>query len=187
MPKSPSINLLNKVSASSSIDQVLSWALSIGRWIVIVTELIVIAAFLGRFWLDMRLNTLKEDIETQKNLIQAFAQVESEFRQVQKRINSVADALKAQPDVRHIFGEFNKSFPQTTDLSINQLNWNKNTISINGEAVDEKTISIFENNLRASPIVESVQLTNVSLKVDDANHTSEKNVYEFSLVANISK
>lgn len=186
MPKHvPSINLLHKVNSSTSMDKILTWALSVGRWIVIFTELIVIGAFIWRFSLDIKLSNLKEEIETQKNHIKAFSSVEQEFRLVQKRINSVAGALNSQPDIKGIFSEFNKSFPLTTDLSINKLNWNKNTISISGEAIDEKTISIFENNLRSSEMVTSVNLTNVNLKVEEKLTPDEKNLYEFSLVANI--
>lgn len=186
MPKhAPTINLLHKVNGSSSTDKVLTWALSVGRWIVIGTELVVICAFIGRFSLDIRQSDLKEDIETQKNHIRAFASVEQEFRGVQKRINSVGSALALQPDVRTIFSEFNKSFPQTTDLKINKFNWSKNIIVISGEAVDEKTISIFENNLRSSALIKNVNLTNVSLKVDGNVESTDTNLYEFDMTADI--
>ncbi len=186
MPRhAPTINLLEKVNSSSSTDKILTWALSVGRWIVIVTELVVIGAFIWRFSLDMRLTALQEDIETQKNHIRAFASVETEFRAAQQRINSVAEALDLQPDIPTIFSEFNKSFPRTTDLKINRFNWNKNIISITGEAVDETTISLFENTLRSSPLVTSVNLTNVSLKVENNPELAGTHLYEFNLNASI--
>ncbi len=184
--RTPSINLLHQVNATSSVDKILSWALSVGRWIVILTEIVVIGAFIWRFSLDIKLTNLNEDIEMRKNQVKAFASVEEEFRVVQKSVNSVAQVVGMQPDIQLIFNEFNRSFPRSTDITINQLKWSKDKLSIKGESVDERTISIFENNFRSSPVIDNVNLTNVSLKVEEnEGATNSKYLYEFSLTADI--
>ena len=54
MENSPaSINLVKK-NEKSSVDKFINWTLSIGRLIVIITEIIAISAFLYRFSLDGR-------------------------------------------------------------------------------------------------------------------------------------
>ena len=57
------INLLPRDSfESSQIGIVLAWLLSFGKWAVIVTQLIVMGAFLWRFSLDRELTDLKKSI-----------------------------------------------------------------------------------------------------------------------------
>ena len=62
MPKKD-INLLPREEfEQKTVGRFLIWALTVGRWIVIVTELIVITAFLSRFKLDRDLANLYEKI-----------------------------------------------------------------------------------------------------------------------------
>ena len=65
-----SVNLLTQDDFSSSpIGKVFLWALSVGRYIVVITELIVILSFLSRFKLDRDLTDVNEAIEKQKAII----------------------------------------------------------------------------------------------------------------------
>jgi hypothetical protein len=62
MPKKE-INLLPKEEFEKKpLGKFLVWALSIGRYIVIFTELIVILAFLSRFKLDRDLADLNQSV-----------------------------------------------------------------------------------------------------------------------------
>lgn len=44
----------------SRLGRLLMWALSTGRMVVVVTELVVIGAFLSRFWFDRQLSDLRQ-------------------------------------------------------------------------------------------------------------------------------
>ena len=58
-----SINLLPRDAfEASTLGVVLEWALVFGKWAVIVTQLVVMGAFLWRFALDTRLSNLKKAI-----------------------------------------------------------------------------------------------------------------------------
>jgi len=54
----------------TSFGKFLKWLLTVGRYIVIFTELVVILAFLSRFKLDRDLTDLYKQIENKQAIIQ---------------------------------------------------------------------------------------------------------------------
>ena len=63
MPKKKNINLLPKEEFDASVvGRLLRWAMGTFRIIVIITEMIVMAAFLSRFWLDAQNSDLNDEI-----------------------------------------------------------------------------------------------------------------------------
>ena len=89
-PKLPNIEI-NLLPQDPFIDSVLgkflTWSLSIGRYIVVLTELIVIISFLSRFQLDRKLTDLNEAIEQQKSIILSYQETETKFRATQTKID----------------------------------------------------------------------------------------------------
>ena len=68
--KNKEINLLPQEQfAASTTGRVLAWVLSTFRMIVILTEMIVIIAFLSRFWLDIKSNDLTDEVDNQKKIV----------------------------------------------------------------------------------------------------------------------
>jgi len=85
--KSKQINLIPQDEfESSNFGRILKWALSTFRIVVIVTELIVMSAFLSRFWLDAKNSDLNEEINVNKSQIIAYKDIETEFRSLQKNL-----------------------------------------------------------------------------------------------------
>jgi hypothetical protein len=95
-----SINLLPKDSfESSQIGIVLSWLLTIGKWSVIVTQLVVMGAFLWRFSLDRELTDLKKSIAKNVAVIKSYEQIEREFVLTQKRLDIAKTVITQQKAV----------------------------------------------------------------------------------------
>src|SRR5688500_5727921 len=83
------INLLSREGFEyTQLGKTLAWLLSAGRTIVIVTELVVITAFLSRFWLDKTLTDLSQANNSKKAQIEASQAFEQEFKNAQIRIAS---------------------------------------------------------------------------------------------------
>ena len=79
--KKRQINLLPQEEfAASTLGRVLNWLLTTFRYIVIVTEIVVMTAFLSRFWLDAKSTDLNELIKQKQAVIAASADFEKEFR-----------------------------------------------------------------------------------------------------------
>ncbi|MCE7897794.1 MAG: hypothetical protein DPW11_04810 [bacterium] len=75
---------------------VLSWLLSFGKWAVIITQLIVMGAFLWRFSLDRELTDLKKSIAKNVAVIKSYEQIERDFVLTQKRLATAKTVIAQQ-------------------------------------------------------------------------------------------
>lgn len=159
------INLLPRSEFELSFwGRFLKWGLTTGRYIIIVTELVVIIAFLSRFKLDRDLIDLSETIEGQKSILEASTSIENRFIQTQSRLNKAGNILANQP---HPSGIFTDLLSQTVEgIYFNNLNLDtdKSTIQIQAEAVSESAFGEFVRTLKASRKWQGISLLGVSLQ-----------------------
>ncbi|MBI3385346.1 hypothetical protein HY030_04095, partial [Candidatus Gottesmanbacteria bacterium] len=80
----------------------LKWALTVGRYIVIFTELIVLIAFLSRFWLDRTLSDLHESIKQKQAIVKSAKDLEDQARSVQNRLHEVSTILAGNVNAEDI-------------------------------------------------------------------------------------
>lgn len=96
------INLLPKDPfENSGAGVILSWALAFGKWAVILTQLVVMMAFLWRFSLDRKLTNMRREIEQEKAVIASYSDLETKFVLLQKRVNFVKPAIAMQQQQLH--------------------------------------------------------------------------------------
>ncbi|HSA83974.1 MAG TPA: hypothetical protein VLF20_03740 [Patescibacteria group bacterium] len=83
--KKRTINLLpNK--GDGLIDQFLSWALSVGRLLIIITETLALTVFVYRFTLDRQIIDLHDNIKIESAIVKGFETNEKLFRNIQSRL-----------------------------------------------------------------------------------------------------
>jgi len=144
----------------TSIGRFIKWSLSIGRYIVIFTELIVVTALISRFKLDRDLSDLNEQIKQQQAIVSASSQFENEFRLLQNRLNK-ADTLSQNLDQPNILlRELGETIPLNVTLS--NLNINNNEITFNAESLDETGIATLINKLEKSPNFGNINVGQIS-------------------------
>ncbi|MBU1129800.1 hypothetical protein KKE45_00570, partial [Patescibacteria group bacterium] len=73
----------------SFIAKLVRWVTTVGRSVIIFTELIVIAAFVSRFWLDRKNSDLSESIRQQKAILESTAPFEKDFLILQNRLKAI--------------------------------------------------------------------------------------------------
>lgn len=139
--------------------KILSWALTAGRVIVIVTELVVILAFLSRFWLDRELTDLNDEIESQVAIISASKEFEDDFRGIQGALASFSQITQREPDLQGILDRTVASLP--AEVSLQTINWSPDGLAIKGVSLSEVGIAGLIKNLQDSGF-EDVQLTSIS-------------------------
>ncbi len=140
----------------TSFGKFLKWLLNVGRWIVIITELIVIMAFLSRFKLDRDLTNLNEAVKQKQAIVNASSDFEKDFRFLQKRLSTIEGLEKNQLEADKILEIFSQVTPAGIQLSNFNLNGEK--ISLTAAADSETTFAVFLQNLKKEP-----RLTNLSL------------------------
>ena len=90
------INLVKK--RESFTDKFLSWALSAGRVIIILTEVIALSAFLYRFVLDRQLIDLHAKIRQEQAIIAFSKASEDKYRNLQDRLSAATRFSKLGQD-----------------------------------------------------------------------------------------
>src|SRR3990167_1085348 len=94
------INLLPQEEfESSTFGRVLKWLLSSFRIMVIITELVVMTAFLSRFWLDAKTTDLNDSIKQKQAVIESQNNFEKEFRKTQNRLVIFKEVTEAQDNI----------------------------------------------------------------------------------------
>lgn len=162
MPRKASINLLSQPDFRlTTLGKVSMWSLSIGRWIVIVTELVVISAFVYRFSLDQDISALQQDVEQKRGVITFFAPLEQQFRQTQKRLTVLGEVLSVHRDMNPVVSEISKSLPEELALTGMSID-NEHVLRILGLSRTEESISHLMNNLRQAGLFSDVRLERVS-------------------------
>ena len=164
MPKKE-INLLPKEEFEKKpLGKFLIWALNVGRWIVIVTELIVILAFLSRFKLDRDIADLYESIRTKQAIIAASASFEKDFRFFQNRLATIDQLTRDQFKTGEIIAAVAAATPP--EVALDTLSVEKQELKLSGLALSETGLKVLINALSSSPLFSEIELGNVGRKLE---------------------
>ncbi len=141
--------------------KVLKWLLTVGRYIVILTELIVILAFLSRFKLDHDLTNLNEDIGQKQAVIQSLADFEADFLFFQKQLLGTKDLRDEQLKTSLLLGEISELTP--IDIAFSDLNVKDDKANFNAEALSEAGLATFIRNLKRSPHFSNLSIDSLGI------------------------
>jgi hypothetical protein len=156
-----SLNLLPKDKFSDSIlGKFLIWSLSIGRYLVILTELVVILTFISRFKLDRDLTDLNEKINAQKQIILSYADMETQFITVQAKTEFIKTQQEAPTGI--VTMDFlEKSLP--VDMKLSQLNIQATGFTITGSSLSAQSIKRLTTQIAAQYPKTEISLSEVML------------------------
>lgn len=112
---SNSINLLRPRSVL--IDQIVNWALNIGRLLVIVTEIVAFSMFVYRFALDRQILDLKDKIEQERQIVNVFKEREDTFRQLQTKLDLTGNLITGQQKQQNVLKTITTTVPSDSSLS----------------------------------------------------------------------
>lgn len=164
--KSSQINLLPiKGFASSTTGRVLAWILSTFRIIVIITEILVMFAFLSRFWFDAQNADLDDEIKEKKYALEAAQSFEKQFLDIQKKLQLYADITKSQKDIANLMENTSSYLP--ADAFLSQIVFSEKGLDITGLTANENSIQQYIVNLQSLQQFDDVALA--SLKMDEMN------------------
>ena len=169
MPKNKSINLLPQEEFDVSLlGRTLKWAMGTFRIIVIATEMIVMAAFLSRFWLDAQNSDLINSIKIKTAQIVAQAATEDQFRSVQSKLSIAAKTSPAIASSQKVNLIASKVPPDVNLTSVSVLD---KSAQIKGASITELGIAQFLANLKADSSFKSVDLGQTSSSETNAAQT----------------
>ncbi|MDP3998442.1 MAG: PilN domain-containing protein [bacterium] len=160
MPKKE-INLIPREDFEKQpLGKFLIWALSVGRWIVIATELVVILAFLSRFKLDRDIADLYETIRTKQAIAQSSSAFEKEFRLFQSRIKGTETLVSNHVNPVSIIDQIAASTP--VDVTIKSIAYEKQNVKIDGLSLSERGLQDFITSLSSSTFFTDTNVENLA-------------------------
>lgn len=159
----------------SVIGKTLKWALSVGRYLVIFTELVVIVSFATRFVLDRQVTDLNSSIEQKRNVVLSYGDLEDNFRMAQAKIENYTQ-VEQQANLADAFPSLSKIIPN--DVVLDELTITQERVLLSGSTLSQDALNTLINNVQISSDYHNVVLEKVE--------TQGKNVpgYTFSLKAN---
>jgi Tfp pilus assembly protein PilN len=162
---SVSINLLeNKVK---TLDLIVSWALTIGRALVIVVELVALGAFLYRFSLDNQLQDLRSKIKQEQAIVVYQKDSESKYRNLQDRLALISSVSKDSTKNLKIFKDIVALAPN--GFTFKSLDLSEEKVQLEASVNSVIALSGFIDRLKAYAPVDSISLDKI--QNDTANAT----------------
>lgn len=142
----------------SILGKTLRWALSIGRYIVIFTELLVILSFVARFTLDRQLTNLNDAIHQKEVVINSYGDLEENVRLTQAKIDQYQQ-IKQQSNPVEIFPELTRLTP--TSIRLDSLTIRSDKITLSGEALTQTALNILINNFQLSSKLSNLNVSKI--------------------------
>jgi len=169
MPAKKEISLLpDEENPNSAGARILQWVTTVGRFVIVFTELIVISAFISRFWLDRKNSDYSDILRQQKAILESTQAFEKEYSLLQQRLKVIKDFYSKTPQYNSKIISLVESTPE--DIIFNSLTVENGTASkgmtANVDLVSYKEESIvdFITNLTANENIDVVDVKSIEKK-----------------------
>ena len=161
-----SVNLLPKDPFFESfLGQFLLWALSIGRYIVIFTELIVILAFLSRFKLDRDLTDLNQMVLDGSSYVKSYDDLEIKYKKIQEKVNFL-DYVNKQNLHPEVLKKLTAHLPP--DVRLDEIGVLNGDLKIKGISLSNSGFTQFLQRLEGDSIFDNISITKISASDTDS-------------------
>ncbi len=159
------INLL-AVKETSFIDKVMYFSLNYLRYIIVITQLVVICVFFYRFQIDQRIIDLKESVDQKKEIVEIVLPLLQEASKIDKKSKEIAVVLTKQKNFNNMFEYLISIFPET--MTLTDLESKEDSLKITGIATNPKHLQTFMNLLKSDAKFKKIDLN--SIKRVDAGY-----------------
>ncbi len=161
----PEINLLPQAEIEKApLGKFLAWALTAGRYIVVITELIVLLAFLSRFKLDRDLTDLSEDIARKKSIISASAPFENKVRKLQDKLQNIDKLTASILMPEKYLPILTTALPE--ESVIDSVNLDVNRLTLTGTVKSEGGIQTIITELEKNPQIKNIAVNKLEQAED---------------------
>lgn len=161
MAQATSINLLRSTQ-TRFWDKVLKWALTTGRFLIILTETIALSAFVYRFTLDRQIVDLADSIEDKQIILSLYKDAEPRYRNLHERLTFV-EKTAASEDPRTAMLQRFVSLAQGY-VTFQSLVIGEKTATMEITTTSTGALSEFLRGVKSLPEVRSVNISRVENK-----------------------
>lgn len=141
----------------------LKWALSVGRYIVMFTELIVVLSFVTRFYLDRQITDLNRDLFQKEAVIKSYGDFENTVRAIQERLAQY-DQIEQEENIVDTFPALAEVVP--SGIKLDELVIYPDRVALKGTVLSQKALNILINNLQISSDFHNVVVSTIESEGD---------------------
>ncbi|MBI4067713.1 PilN domain-containing protein [Candidatus Gottesmanbacteria bacterium] len=161
------INLLKKEEFESTfVGQFLKWALTYGRYIIIITQIVVLSVFFLRFKLDRDHVDLKESIEQKQALLASVKEIEDEVRSLQERLTQIKTIESTQYIPLNILTFLQDNTP--VDITYQNISLDTGALSLSGRCQSLRSLSSLLLHLKKSNKFTEITLDDIKRNPDSS-------------------
>lgn len=165
MQSSTSINLLK--NKENFLDEALRWALTVGRLLVIIAEIVAFSSFIYRFSLDRTLIDLHSKVNQEQAIVASLKDQEAKYKNLQERISLAAKISNSGNKNVKIFNDVADLTPD--DITYNSLTIAGNEIRIDASVKSISSLTQLMGSLRKYPQISSVNIDSITNKTTDSS------------------
>jgi Tfp pilus assembly protein PilN len=152
------INLLKK-KESSLLDKLTFFGLNYLRYIIVITQLIVIGVFFYRFQIDQRIIDFKDGVEQKKEIIQIVLPLLTEAAEIDKKSLIIEQTIVKQKNYSEMVDYFLATFPETIILTSMEIK--DGSIKVIGDASNSEHLQAFYLFLKKDNKFKEVTFQNI--------------------------
>ena len=162
--KSDSINLLKR--ETPFLDRFMNWALTVGRLLVILTEIVALSAFVYRFSLDRQLIDLHSKINQEQAIVNYLKGSEDTFRNLQGRLVLASTSTSLSSQRLKILNDVVKFAP--TGFAFTTLSLYEDRIRIEANVDSVASLTKFVNGIKDYPAIDTISIDKIENKPSSA-------------------
>lgn len=157
------------------VDHILYFALHYLRYVLVITQIVVLGVFFYKFKIDQQIIDLKEAVEQKKEIVAISEPLIKEGKVVDFKINQIREIVNEQGFFLESLGYLFSLFPQAVTLS--RLEINNSLIRMDGITTDVNILRMFYLRLKKDERFKKVELA--SIKKADAGFEFKLSLGQF--------
>ncbi|MEX0617295.1 MAG: PilN domain-containing protein [Candidatus Woykebacteria bacterium] len=165
-PSELNINLMPKEELGGTFGETIHWVLTIGRYLIIATEIVALVTFGLSLKLTVDKNNLNNSIKNAQGRIDSKSEFEATFREVQKKLDNIKGLRAKHVNNYLIIQEFNRLLPE--GLTLEKLELSETGVTFSGSFPTASQLQTLINSFNRSDKIHDLEIT--SLNSPSANN-----------------
>jgi Tfp pilus assembly protein PilN len=141
-------------------DKVIYFSFHYLRYILVITQLVVICVFFYRFQVDQEIVDLKDSLAQKEQIVKATEPLLKEVEQLSKKIGDINNVIGKQTYFQELYSYFLSKVPAT--ISVTNFQLENNTIKFEGTTQSFETVKELQNAFIQDGRFKQVQLHYIS-------------------------
>lgn len=152
------INLLPQ-KEKKPVEKVIYFALHYLRYILVLTQIVVIGVFFYRFKIDQEIIDLKDELKQKQEIVQVSDPLLKEAKAADIKTREIKAILTEQEQNKKMFQYFLSIFPQ--ELFLEHLEIKKNSMEFTTTSANPDIVKVFYQKLKKDNMFKKIELGSI--------------------------